>query len=517
MSPAALSAAEDKVWQAFPRGAPVDLSGASDRKIRAEVISELLLGAQQAAPGKASALRLTGAHIAGSLELPFSDVTSMIWMSQCEFDHGVKLEGTTRRVVFHTCRLPGLAARGVRVDGQLSLYGSQVDGTVALLGATINGELNLSQSRLLGRNGAAVSAARLIVGGNLLATDLEADGRIELSGAQIAGNLDFSGAQVRDPGGRAVAAERIAVGDQLNFSKFRSQGQVMLRGARVDGQVLFSGAHLANPGQYVLHASALTVGDSLYLWEGFTADGEIVLRRARINGGVNAVTPGSIIMDASTVTADMFLLHVGDPAASSISLRQANVRQLRGSPVHWPSQVSMDGLSYETLDPQLPAAQRLEWLRRDGGRYVPQPYEQLSAAYRRLGDDAGARQVQLAKQRLRRGTLKPTTKFWGYLQDWTVGYGYQPARAVAWLLALLIVGTVLFSMSPPAPLKAGEAPHFNAFIYTLDLLLPIVGFGQRAAWNPAGAEQWLAYLFIAAGWLLATSVAAGITHALSRN
>lgn len=355
------------------------------------------------------------------------------------------------------------------------------------------------------------------MGGNLLATDLEADGRIELSGAQIAGNLDFSGAQVRDPGGQAVAAERIAVGDHLNFSDFRSEGQVMLRGARVDGQVLFSGAHLANPGRYVLHASALTVGDSLYLWHGFTADGEIVLRRARINGGVNAETPGSIIMDAGTVTADMFLLHVGDPAASSVSLRQANVRQLRGSPDHWPSRVSLDGLSYETLDPQLPAVQRLEWLQRDGGRYVPQPYEQLSAAYRRLGDDASARQVQLAKHRLRRGTLKPTAKFWGYLQDWTVGYGYQPARAVAWLLTLLIVGTVVFSVSPPAPLKAGEAPHFNAFIYTLDLLLPIVGFGQRAAWNPAGTEQWLAYLFIAAGWLLATSVAAGITRALSRN
>jgi hypothetical protein len=517
MFPAALSAAEHKVWHAFPRGEPVDLSAASDRKVRAEVISELLLGAQQVVAGKASALRLTGAHITGSLELPYADVTSMIWLRHCELDQGVMLEGTTRRVVFHTCRLPGLTARGLRVDGQLSLHGSQVDGTVALLGATINGELNLSQSRLLGRNGMAISAARLTVGGNLRATDLEAEGTIELSGAHIAGNLDFSRAQVRDPGGQAVVAERIAVGEQLNFSHFRSEGQVMLRGARIDGQIVFSGAHLANPGHYALHASALTVGDSLYLWDGFAAEGEIVLRRARINGGVNVVTLGSLIMDAGTVSADMFLLQVGDPAASSVSLRQANVRQLRGSPDHWPCRVSLDGLSYETLDPQLPAAQRLEWLRRDGGGYVPQPYEQLSAAYQRLGDDAGARQVQLAKQRLRRGTLKPTAKFWGYLQDWTVGYGYKPTRAVAWLVALLIVGTVVYSVSPPAPLKAGEAPHFNAFIYTLDLLLPIVGFGQRAAWNPAGAEQWLAYLFIAAGWLLATSVAAGITRALSRN
>jgi hypothetical protein len=517
MPPVALSAAEDVVWQAFPRGELVDLSAASDREVRAEVISELLLGAQPVVPGRAPALRLTGAHITGSLELPYADVKSMIWLKHCELDQAVQLEGTTRRVVFHTCRLPGLVARGVLVDGQLSLYGSQIDGGVALLGATIKGELNFSKSRLLGHKGMAISAARLDVRGNLLAKDLEAIGRIELPGAQIAGNLDFSGAHVRNPGGQAVNAERVAVGDQLKFTDFRSEGQVMLRGGRIDGQVLFDNACLANPGRYALHASALTVGDSLYLWKDFAADGEIVLRRARINGGVHVVAPGSIVMDAGSVTADTFLLQVGDPAASSISLRQASLRQLRGNPDNWPCRVSLDGLNYETLEPQPAAAKWLNWLQRDGGRYVPQPYEQLSAAYRRLGDDAGARQVQLTKQRMRRGTLKPTAKFWGYLQDWTVGYGYQPVRAVAWLFALLIIGTVVFSASPPAPLKSGEAPHFNAFVYTLDLLLPIVGFGQRTAWNPAGAEQWLAYLFIAVGWLLATSVAAGITRALTRN
>ena len=56
MPPVALSAAEEKVWYAFPRGEPVDLSTASDREVRAEVISELRLGARPVVPGKASAL-----------------------------------------------------------------------------------------------------------------------------------------------------------------------------------------------------------------------------------------------------------------------------------------------------------------------------------------------------------------------------------------------------------------------------------------------------------------------------
>lgn len=88
---------------------------------------------------------------------------------------------------------------------------------------------------------------------------------------------------------------------------------------------------------------------------------------------------------------------------------------------------------------------------------------------------------------------------------------------MAWLLALLLIGTVIFSVSRPRPLHVGEAPHFNAFIYMSGLLLSIIDFGQQPAWNPAGADQWFSYLLIAAGWLLATSVAAGVTRALTRS
>ena len=311
--PAALSAVEREVWRAFPRGEMVDLSGTNDREVRAEVISALLLGAQETERGKFSALRLAGAHITGPLELVYADVTSMIWLKQCNLDEIVTMEGTTRRVVFQSCRLPGLHAYGLRVEGQLSLFGSRVDGRVGLLGANINGELNLSHSRLLGEDGVAVSAARLVVAGNLLASTLEADGRIELPGAEIAGSLDFSGAQVRAPDGQAVVAERIDIGDHLIFSAFRSEGQVMLRGARIDGQVLFVGARLANPGRYALYASAVTVGDSMYLWRGFTADGEIVLRRTHVKGGVHVDAAGSVDLDASSLTADLLHVSVEEP------------------------------------------------------------------------------------------------------------------------------------------------------------------------------------------------------------
>ena len=53
-------------------------------------------------------------------------------------------------------------------------------------------------------------------------------------------------------------------------------------------------------------------------------------------------------------------------------------------------------------------------------------------------------------------------------------------------------------------------------IYTLNLLIPVVDFGQRDAFNPAGGEQWLSYLLVASGWLLATTVATGLARVLNR-
>ncbi|MBX6767578.1 MAG: membrane-associated oxidoreductase, partial [Actinomadura rubrobrunea] len=124
--------------------------------------------------------------------------------------------------------------------------------------------------------------------------------------------------------------------------------------------------------------------------------------------------------------------------------------------------------------------------------------------------------VQLAKHRRRRATLPWYARLWGHLQDAAIGYGYRPLRAAAWLLALTLLGGAAFALHHPEPLKPGEAPGFNAFFYTLDLLLPIIDFGQEKAFKPDGWYQWLSYLLVVLGWVLATTVVAGVTRIVSR-
>jgi hypothetical protein len=103
----------------------------------------------------------------------------------------------------------------------------------------------------------------------------------------------------------------------------------------------------------------------------------------------------------------------------------------------------IDGLRYERLwDTALsdvgPARERLRWIHLDPHRYLPQAYEQLASMYERLGQELDARTVRLDKQRRRRSLLPPVGKLWGYVQDVTIGYGYRPMRAAAWLQILKV-------------------------------------------------------------------------------
>ena len=102
------------------------------------------------------------------------------------------------------------------------------------------------------------------------------------------------------------------------------------------------------------------------------------------------------------------------------------------------------------------------------------------------------------------------------LQDTTVGYDYLPLRAALWLLALLACRALFFATRHPAPLEAGKVPGFNAPFYPLDLLVPIAAFGQNSAYAPHRIRQWLAYTLTAAGWILTTTNATGITRAVER-
>jgi hypothetical protein len=284
--------------------------------------------------------------------------------------------------------------------------------------------------------------------------------------------------------------------------------------------VRLQGAQLDTPGAVACRLSRAQVAADVFAI-GLTAAGELRLAGAAVGGDVlleRAVlrNPGGTALNAITLRAVVLSLDLAEPALGLVDLRHASISVLRDDPAAWPDQLSLEGLTYQALEPRLPARQRLRWLAIDPRGHQPQPYEQLAAHYNAIGQPAQAVRVLYARERSQRRALPPPARAWSRLQDLAVGYGYQPWRALVWLAVLLGAGSAVFALTPPPPLQAGVAPHFNAFVYTLDLLLPVVDLGQKHAFNPAGPEQWLSYVLIASGWILVTTIAAGAARVLSR-
>ncbi|UIX33343.1 oxidoreductase [Streptomyces sp. GQFP] len=529
-----LNAPERQLWDSFPQGRTVDVrdvpasTPTEGAVVRAEVVAALLLGAgPEPGPGDRPALRLTGARITGRLDLRFAEIAVPVVLTDCRFDEAPQLRGArTRELVITGCDLPGLIADTAQIDARLVLSRCQLTGPLVLTRAQINGDLDLSDTTITAPGGEAISAVHATVGGDALCTNLTVDGGFRLSGASIDGEFALDGAALRNPGGHALDAYHVRITEDFTFHPgFSAEGRIILSGATVGAGLGFCGARLSNAGDIALEAIDVTVSRNIDLGRGLTVEGGIKLDGTRIGTELSfrdatltltLTHPEGTALSLRATQARETDLRTRLPIDGTVDARNAHLGTLYDAPDTWPADLRLAETRYDALANPLPAAERVRWIRRTGDGYLPQPYEQLAAAYRKLGHEDEARTVLLARQRHRRTTLAPHVRVWGYVQDAAVGYGYRPLRAGLWLLALLVCGALYFGPHPPAPLEAGKAPQFNAVFYTLDLLVPIITFGQESAFAPRDTGQWLAYTLIASGWILATTVTAGISRAISR-
>ncbi|GLY90948.1 hypothetical protein [Actinoallomurus iriomotensis] len=476
-----LTPVEQRLWDAYTTGAPVDLGddrpdGTDDpeRIVRAEVIAALLLGAHDRAPGRVPAVRLRGARITGAINVSGGEVGCELRLRHCVLDETPDFSNArARQMRFGDCSMPGFDGGGLRVDGFFSLSGSEIDGEVRLIRGYVSGGLRLNGAKIRNPGGYALFAGGLTVDVGAFIRDSDLTGGVRLTGARMTGGLFLERTTLRDPDGFALDGENIVVEDRMECSEgFTAEGPVRLRGARITGTLSFDDGALLAPGQRALHLSHAQVKE-LILTPRVAIEGEVTLGYSTID----------VILDREDV---------------------------------WPETLRLNGLVYQTLRGG-PEARRLGWVGRDPMGFRPQPYEQLATWLRQIGRDDLARRCQLVKQRARRRHLNPVSRTWGVLLDWTVGYGYRPWISGLWLVLLVAVGTIVFSVYHPHTIRQpDERPHFHAFVYTLDLMLPLETFGQRSAWDPVGWTDWLAWGLTGTGWILATALIAGVARVLRR-
>jgi len=411
-------------------------SWGDSRTCRATVIRDILRGRLAADPDP-HGLRLRGARITGRLDLEnvTTDVNleladcileegvlardaclAFVALTGCQFEHPAEPPLDGARLTCSVLRLNGARVIGHNDTGAVNLFGAHITGPVGFEGA----DLRNDSGPALFADGLRVDQDMFMRGGFRATGSSDDDGIVRLLGAHVGGNLEFVGAHLRNDSGPALFADGLRV-DQDMFMRggFRATGSgdagaVRLLGARIGGNLDCTRAKLRNKSGSALNAGSLQVGQDLNLTDGFTAAG----------GGKD-------------VAVDL----TGAQVRGAFRFDPKRLKHKVG-----PHQrLAVDGLTYPGLPKQiLPQCWRV-LLRDATPRYAAQPYQWLAAAFRALGDERQARET-LMRQRddqLARTDTRRRERLWGWITKVTLGYGYQPWRALLFLAAVVAVSCVL--------------------------------------------------------------------------
>lgn len=442
--------------------------------------------ADLAGTGDDGAVDLTGAHVGGPFECTGSRVRN---------ESGPALNGT-----------------GLEVDQGVVLRDSEVvgageSGAITFVGAHLRSKLECTSVRATNESGPALHAEFLRVGQTLYLGDCTAAGAVNLLGAHIGGQLNCWDSSLRNESGPALNADSLRVEQSVFFrGRFEAvgageSGAVNLTGAHVGSQLDCSGLSARNESGPALNADSLRVEQSLLLRDRFEA----------VGGG-------------EAVAVNLIDVRIG----SAFDFEPARLAHLTSRRYR----LDATGLVYSGLPIGVGAAAWLKLLREATPAYAAQPYQQLAGAQRAAGHDNEARRTLVEQRRAQvdRGAL--TTggeRAWARLTGLTLGYGYQPWRALLGLVGALTVAVVLACWLGGQGGLAHVSPGAAASPCTLvervgvglDLGSPLISTGARAQCDytrtTTGAvltvAGWALRLLV---WAFATLFIVGFTGAVRK-
>lgn len=513
------------------------------RVIRAPFLRFLMLGGEEGCRPHEKGIRIAGAWITEVLDLEACQVFRDIGLNDCHFEATPILRAAIiNRLFLDGSSLPGLQAERLEARGGVYLRGAMVNGEIDIAESRLGGNLECDGAVIRTTRGHALNAQAIELR-NLLLRGADLRGGIALAGARIGGDLDCAGASIQGTDGVAIHAAEIESGGSVVLRKAHIEGAIRLDAATLAGDLDCSSAALNHPGAVALDISRAAVKGAFFLREDATITGALAMTGASV---------GTIHDEAASW-----------PASGELLLNRCRYGAFIASPVDAESRL-------DWLSRQDPA----RW----GEDFWPQPYEQLAAVFREMGHGEDARAVLVVKERLQRQARRARARdpLWramltvadGFLAV-TVGYGRRPLLAFLWLTLFWLCGVVVFGVaeakgafkpnspvvlrspewtlcavpvseqrllgSPPQSMdgraKPGQTqlscfhdqweasgyPEFNAWMYSLDTLLPVLDMGQKSYWRPdpgkSGGEIAIGYFYVQAtvGWALSLLAVAGFS------
>lgn len=492
--------------------------------ISAAFLRFLLLGGDENAAIHEQGVQVQGAWIEGTLDLEGAILPNDIALNNCWIEGDIKLiAARTRRIDLDGSRISNFVGDGVEIHGDLFLRnGFLAERGVQLTGAAITGDLDCNGGSFKKDEKAALRFNRANIDGNVfLNNKFAAEGEVCLVGAKIAGDMDCRGGTFNNPT-NAVAQHAHA----LNFDRadigavvfigegFSATGVVRLHDAKIRGYLDCRGGNFVGA----------PLKELIEQQHPDTAKIALSMNRAR-------VVDRFFIRDLSTISGNISLAHAHVGALHDDTLRPDAYKKEEG----WQdSYFYLDGFTYDRLHTGATVSwtDRLHWLEAQPPKLLsknsfrPQPWNQIIKVLREMGNVEQARKLAIAKEdHIRKiGKCKWYVLPFHFIYGKLAGYGHRPSWLVMWMVGTWFVCGLLYYLAahealfgpsdpsvfhelnlahcrPDAPVisttgkrKVGnwwwcpelprEYTSFSPFLYSLDLILPVVNLGQAQNWRP---------------------------------
>jgi len=434
-------------------------------------------------------VRLTGAKVGGSLVC-----TGARFAGSFVSQQGRRLRAADLDIA--------LNCEQVEVGGSVFLdRGFFSIGTVSLRGATIGRYLICIGGRFWGNRTGALACDRIKINGNVFLTKpFYAKGAVGFIGADIAGDLNCDGGRFDPQDDNALHLDRATIRGNVHLRfGFIAKGRVGLVGARIGGDLDLRASRMAGP----LVCDHAAIENILYFMN---------VRGPAVRRGVVEPLISRVSLLAATAATLM------DDSASWTKVSEAYLDGFRYARIVGDPRMDASGRIVQTT---IDAKSRIAWLDRQPARhrkedFRPQPWEQLIKTLREMGNAEEAKAIAIEKQeRLRRaGKISRSARCFHAAFGFFAGYGYRPLRLTGYLLgAWLLCGTFFLLVAKQgvmAPTKLRDADQekysacrvemrgnwtncpilpyeyttFSPYIYSLDLILPLVGLQQKTDWAP---------------------------------
>jgi hypothetical protein len=470
------------------------------KSIRPEILRFLILGGDKHNSVHESGVYIKGASIQGTLNLGGCDVIRRVFMDSCSLSGGLQfVDAKLRTFLMQDCWVDKIEGNRANIEGSFALrHGSYVESYIWLWNATISGFLSFGNATIKGGLipvfglHEAIAMETAVVHGDALLS-CRCLSRVSFEGTRFGKDLVLSGGQ-------------FAASQNNDDLERETELAIDLRRVKVEGTLWLS-KHKKRLG-----AAQITGG--------------INLANARV--GVLADCPESMPTHSTSTPNDRIIL---------------------------------DGFEYDRIHSVTATdlSFRRDWLFRQPKEHLiesfkPQPFEQLIRALRIGGHDEEATFFGIAKQRqyrlawAGRSSTRRFINFWTHLVfGLAMGYGYRVHRLVLVVLSLWAFFSAiyyqggkngLFSPSNPAiytkqeivnacksnwvscaDLPANYEP-FNPFLYSADIIFPVISFNQSRNWSPISSATPLRISIIVEtilGWMASIFLIAAISGIIKRD